>query len=72
MENKEQETVDLEMMFQKLEDMIHELESEEISLEQSFSLYHKGMEAIQKCNDTIDGIEKKVQLIDQNGVYHEF
>lgn len=71
MENKGQETVDLEMMFQELEHMITELESEDISLEQSFTLYNRGMKAIQKCNDTIDGIEKKVQMIDQNGAYHE-
>lgn len=70
-EGNKQESEDLEMMFRKLDEVITELESDEISLEQSFVLYNQGIEAIKKCNDTIDGIEKKVQMIDKNGEYHE-
>lgn len=71
MEENKKEPVELEVMFQELETLIAELGSDDVSLEKSFSLYHKGMEAIKKCNETIDGIEKQVQVIDQNGEYHE-
>lgn len=62
----------LEVMFEELESVIAQLESSDISLEQSFTLYNRGMERIRKCNETIDVIEKKVQVIDQNGACHEF
>ncbi len=63
---------ELETIFEQLEGVITALESEDISLEKSFTLYNQGMEAIRKCNETIDVIEKKVQVIDQNGESHEF
>lgn len=69
-ETKNQE--ELEVIFEKLEGVIAQLESDDISLETSFALYNQGMEAIRRCNETIDVIEKKVQVIDQNGASHEF
>ncbi len=68
----EQNPKNLEEMFQDLEHVITALEGDEVSLEQSFRLYHKGMEMIRICNESIETIEKKVQVIDQNGEYHEF
>ncbi len=70
--NDAQSSDALEVMFEELESVIAQLESSDISLEQSFTLYNRGMERIRKCNETIDVIEKKVQVIDQNGVGHEF
>ncbi|MFI3207869.1 MAG: exodeoxyribonuclease VII small subunit [Eubacteriales bacterium] len=72
MEKNKTESVELDVMFHELEEVIESLGSSEVSLEQSFSLYNKGMETIRKCNGTIEEIEKKVQVIDQNGEYHEF
>lgn len=65
-------TKNLEAMFQDLEHVITALEGDEVTLEQSFRLYHEGMEMIRICNQSIETIEKKVQVIDQNGEYHEF
>ncbi|MFI3171611.1 MAG: exodeoxyribonuclease VII small subunit [Eubacteriales bacterium] len=72
MDNNHREPESLEVMFQQLEGLLAELESEEVSLEKSFSLYNQGMQTIKKCSETIDTIEKKVQIIDQNGEFHEF
>lgn len=69
---KDENPKNLEEMFQDLEHVITVLEGEDVSLEQSFRLYHKGMEMIRICNESIETIEKKVQVIDQNGEYHEF
>ena len=71
MDDNKDKQEDLEVMFQKLELLIMELEGDQTSLENSFRLYNEGMNMIKKSTETIDMIEKKVQLIDQNGVIHE-
>ena len=62
----------LEDLFQKLEETMNELESGEISLEKSFELYHNGMKMVKRCKDKIHTIEKKVQLLGENGELNEF
>lgn len=62
----------LEDQFRSLEEVVNRLEQEEISLEESFQLYHRGMDLLKKCNDTIDTVEKKVLMLDENGETHEF
>lgn len=59
-------------MFEELENVIRRLETEENSLENSFKLYSEGMELIRKCSKTIDEVEKKVLILDENGETHEF
>jgi len=67
-----EENKSLEAMFASLEEVIQKLEQNEISLEESFTLYQNGMELLKKCNDKIDAVEKKVKILDENGEYHEF
>lgn len=62
----------LEEQFQSLEEIVNRLEREEISLEESFQLYYRGMELLKKCNKAIDTVEKKVLMLDENGETHEF
>lgn len=62
----------LEEGFQKLEEIIESLEKEDISLEESFQEYQKGMELLKKCNDAIDKVEKKVLVLNGNGETDEF
>lgn len=69
---KEAEGQTLEEMFAALDEVMSEMERPEISLEQSFSLYHRGIELLKKCNDKIDTVEKQVLVLDENGEYHEF
>ena len=45
-----QEGQNLEELFGQLEDTIQKMEKEEISLEDSFQLYHKGMDLLKQCN----------------------
>ena len=52
----------LEELFGQLEDTIQKMEKEEISLEDSFQLYHKGMDLLKQCNDKIDKVEKKMLI----------
>ena len=62
----------LEEMFEDLEEVIGKMEDSDVTLEQSFDLYHKGMKILKECNRTIDEVEKKVLVLDEDGETHEF
>ena len=62
----------LEELFEDLDQVVSKLEGEDISLEESFQLYQRGMEMLKECNETIDTVEKKVQMLDEDGETHEF
>ena len=68
----EKKKENLEEMFKDLEELIGKMENEEISLEQTFDLYNNGMELLKKCNLSIDEVEKKVLVLDENGETDEF
>ena len=69
---KEESGQDLEQMFTELEALIGKMEDSDVTLEQSFDLYNRGMELLKKCNQTIHTVEKKVLVLDENGEPHEF
>lgn len=62
----------LEELFQELDGMMRQMEEPGLSLEQSFSLYHRGIELLKSCNDKIDTVEKQIQILEENGECHEF
>ena len=62
----------LETVFEQLDEIVEQLEAEDVSLEESFGLYHKGMDLLKVCNEKIDTIEKKMMMLDENGEEHEF
>ncbi|MFR5691586.1 MAG: exodeoxyribonuclease VII small subunit [Lachnospiraceae bacterium] len=68
--DKKKET--LEEMFTQLESVIKTMEQGDISLEETFDLYHKGMNMLKSCNDKIDKVEKKMLILDDKGEAHEF
>lgn len=72
MENKETKELKLEEVFEKLEETVAALEQEDISLEESFQIYKNGMELLKKCNQSIDMVEKKVLVLNENGETDEF
>jgi len=62
----------LEANFAKLEETITKLEKEDITLEESFAAYTEGMQLLKKCNEEITAVEKKVQVISEDGTLEEF
>ena len=68
----EKKKENLEEMFKDLEELIGKMENEEITLEQTFDLYNNGMELLKKCNLSIDEVDKKVLVLDENGETDEF
>ena len=67
--DKKEET--LEEMFTQLESVIKTMEQGDVSLEETFDLYHKGMNMLKSCNDKIDKVEKKMLILDDKGEAHE-
>ena len=72
MDKKEEKELTLEESFAQLDKMIEALESRDISLEDSFKIYQSGMELLKSCNEKIDTVEKKMQVINENGELNEF
>jgi len=61
----------LEEVFEQLDKIVEKLEETTVSLEDSFQLYHEGMELLKVCNEKIDTVEKKMLILDENGEQHE-
>jgi exodeoxyribonuclease VII small subunit len=66
------ETRTMEEAMKALDEMVQQLESREISLEDSFKVYQEGMELLKYCNSKIDKVEKKMLQMDENGELSEF
>lgn len=73
-EQKEDTSMELtlEETFELLEEKLESLESEDISLEDSFKIYKEGMDLLRQCHEKIDYVEKKVLEINEAGELVEF
>ena len=69
---EEKQEMTLEEAFEKLDGILAALESRDITLEESFQNYQRGMELLKKCNEKIDLVEKKMQLINEEGEISDF
>ncbi len=66
------EGLSIEEAFEQLRLILHKMDEEGVSLEETFSCYERGMKLIQYCNSTIDRVEKKVQKLSAEGITDEF
>ncbi len=55
-----------EKLYRELEDTVRQLESGELSLEQSMALFEKGVSLAGRCNTMLDTAELRVQQISEN------
>lgn len=62
----------LEEAFGRLDGVVKRLESQEITLEESFKVYQAGMNLLKTCNEKIDRVEKKMLMMDEDGGFCEF
>lgn len=53
----------IEEAFTQIDEMIRKLQDPETSLQESFRIYEQGMKAVAFCNEQIDGIEKKIEVL---------
>jgi len=60
--------VDFEASLAELESLVEQLESSELSLEQSLSAFEKGIKLTRQCQQALTNAEQKVQvLMEENG-----
>lgn len=69
---EKEKPLSLEETFARIEEVISHLETEAITLEESFAEYNRGMTLLARCNETIDRVEKKVLKINEDGGLDEF
>lgn len=53
----------LEDNFEKLEQLIDDMENNDMSLEDLFHMYEQGMKLLASCNKEIDKVEKKLIIL---------
>lgn len=67
MEKVKIEDMKFEEAVEKLDILVKELSDPELSLDDAFKSYEEGVKLLKHCNDTLDKVEKKVMLINDNG-----
>ncbi len=70
--NKSEEKMTIEEAFSKIDEKVKMLESDDISLEDSFKEYKEGMELLKYCHEAISEVEKKVKTIAEDGSLEDF
>ncbi len=69
---EELDGLSVEQSFARLDAMAERLESEEVTLEESFRIYQEGMQLLKSVNDKLDHFEKRMQILSEDGVVEEF
>ena len=59
------EEITIEETFDKLEEVLKQMEAKEISLEESFACYERGMKLVKACNDKLDKVEKQIIVLSE-------
>ena len=69
---KEEKKLTIEEAFAQIDEKIKALEDEDITLEASFKEYQEGMNLLKYCHEAIADVEKKVQMIAEDGALEDF
>lgn len=68
---KKNEAPSLEETFEQIEEIIDKMESQDVSLDESFLLYQQGVEKLKNCNALLDRVEKKLMVLNAEGELEE-
>lgn len=70
-ENNKKE-MGLEERFAAIESILDQMEDENVTLDESFELYKKGMEQMKAANQALDQIEKAMLVMNESGELEAF
>ena len=70
-ENNKKE-MGLEERFAAIELILDQMEDDNVTLDESFELYKKGMEQMKAANQALDQIEKAMLVMNESGELEEF
>ncbi|HAH18118.1 exodeoxyribonuclease VII small subunit [Eubacterium sp.] len=62
MANKKE--LSIEDIYDKLDGLIEQMDSDDISLEDSFKLYNEGLSLVKECNEKIEKVEKDIEVLE--------
>lgn len=62
----------LEERFAAIELILDQMEDENVTLDESFEIYKKGMEQMKAANQALDQIEKAMLVMNESGELEEF
>lgn len=62
----------IEGSLEQLQQILAKMEKEDLPLEESFAHYERGVKLIREVNARIDRVEKKVQMLTEDGVLEEY
>lgn len=71
MSEEKQKKNSLEETFLEIESVIGQMEQPGVSLDESFLLYQRGMKELKTCNELLDEVEKKMQVLTADGSLEE-
>ena len=58
--------ISIEEAFERMDEIIEQMQSGELSLEDSFKKYEEGMKLVKTCSESIDKVEKKLITLENN------
>lgn len=67
-----EEKITLEDRFANIEGILEQMEAQNVSLDESFELYKKGLGEIKAANEMLDAVEKAMLVLNANGNLEEF
>lgn len=56
-------TKSLEDILEELSNIVGKMDSDELTLEESFKMYEQGVKLCKQCNDKIDKVEKQLEIM---------
>ena len=57
----------LEQSFERLEEIITQMEKSDTTLDVAFKMYQEGMKLVESCNNQLDKIEKQIIVLNDDG-----
>ncbi|MBP5773629.1 MAG: exodeoxyribonuclease VII small subunit [Eubacterium sp.] len=56
----------IEDNFKELDEILEKMQDEEVSLDESFEMYKKGIEIVKDSNEQIEKIEKQIEVLEED------
>ncbi|MFH1421516.1 MAG: exodeoxyribonuclease VII small subunit [Planctomycetota bacterium] len=65
---KEDSKESYEVVFQKLENLVRELESGDLPLDKSLQKFEEAVSALKKCHEILDNAQKKIEILTKDSL----
>ena len=72
MNEENEKTLTLEERFAHLEQIVARVADADVSLDEAFELYKKGLDEVKSANDMVQGMEKAMLVLNSDGQLEEF